>query len=145
MMQSRPVVSLSSWMAEAARLCAETGKGLEVVTPTHSRLTLPLRPALTGQDCRWVVTDLAGCYYDGFSGARLAWDGGAFLPDGGRPGREAVHRQRDRSAHRVRHVDRRGRRTGDVSGVGRGSAGRVGHVRVRGKPLGRGAAGRAVP
>ncbi|MFI0482176.1 DUF6177 family protein [Actinomadura sp. 9N215] len=82
-MQNRPVVSLSSWMAEAIRACAEDGKGLQVVTPVHSRLTLPLRLALTGPDCRWVVTDPAGGYYDGFSGTRLAWDGAAFSPDGG--------------------------------------------------------------
>ncbi|TYB43611.1 DUF6177 family protein [Actinomadura chibensis] len=82
-MQNRPVVSLSSWMAEAIRLCAEAGKGVQVVTPAHARLTLPLRLALTGPDCRWVVTNPGGGYYDGFSGATLAWDGAAFAPDGG--------------------------------------------------------------
>jgi hypothetical protein len=82
-MQNRPVVSLSSWIAEAIRECAEEGKGLQVVTPAHARLTLPLRLALTGPDCRWVVTDPAGGYYDGISGARLAWDGDAFAPEGG--------------------------------------------------------------
>ncbi|RKS74738.1 hypothetical protein BZB76_3257 [Actinomadura pelletieri DSM 43383] len=82
-MQNRPVVALSSWTAEAIRACAEAGKGLQVVTPAHSRLTLPLRLALTGPECRWVVTDPAGGYYDGFNGATLAWDGGAFSPDGG--------------------------------------------------------------
>ncbi|GAA4229869.1 hypothetical protein GCM10022254_23300 [Actinomadura meridiana] len=82
-MQNRPVVSLSSWVAEAIRVCAEADKGLQVVTPVHSRLTLPLRLALTGPDCRWVVTDPAGGYYDGISGVKLAWDGSLFAPTEG--------------------------------------------------------------
>ncbi|RSN53979.1 DUF6177 family protein [Actinomadura sp. WAC 06369] len=83
-MQNRPVVSMSSWTAEAVRACSAEGKGLQVVTPAHSRLTLPLRLALHGPDCRWVVTGPDGGFFDGLSGAGLAWDGERFAPTGTR-------------------------------------------------------------
>ncbi|OLT36702.1 hypothetical protein BJF79_30915 [Actinomadura sp. CNU-125] len=81
-MQNRPVVSMSSWMAEAVRVCSESGRGLQVVTPPHSRLTLPLRLALNGPECRWVVTDPGGGFFDGSSGAVLDWDGERFVANG---------------------------------------------------------------
>ncbi|MEV5827150.1 DUF6177 family protein [Spirillospora sp. NPDC052242] len=87
-MQNRPVVSMSSWMAEAVRVCSAEGKGLQVVTPAHARLTLPLRLALNGPDCRWVVTGADGGFFDGLSGAVLDWDGERFAPNGARRGHE---------------------------------------------------------
>jgi Family of unknown function (DUF6177) len=80
-LQDRPVVPLSAWLADAARACAAAGRGLQVVTPPGSRLTTPLRFALDGPDTRWVVRDAGGgTCYDGLSGRRLAWDGDAFVP-----------------------------------------------------------------
>lgn len=80
-LQDRPVVPLSAWLADAIRLCAGSGRGLQVVTPPAARLTTPLRFALDGPDTRWVVRDDAGATcYDGLSGRRLHWDGDAFVP-----------------------------------------------------------------
>ena len=80
-LQDRPVVPLSAWLADAVRVCAAAGRGLQVVTPPGARLTTPLRFALDGPDTRWVVRDATGATcYDGLSGRRLHWDGEAFAP-----------------------------------------------------------------
>jgi Family of unknown function (DUF6177) len=91
-LQDRPVVPLTAWLADAVRQCAASGRGLQVVTPPHSRLTTPLRFALDGPDTRWVVRDRAGITcYDGLSGRRLHWDGTAFVGTPAGPGgREAL-------------------------------------------------------
>ncbi|RAY11952.1 hypothetical protein DPM19_26725 [Actinomadura craniellae] len=78
--QNRPVVSCSTWLADAIRVCAGSGRGLQVLTPARSRLTLPLRLALVGPGTRWVVRDPGGGHYDGLSGAVLHWDGEMFAP-----------------------------------------------------------------
>ncbi|MCX9193777.1 hypothetical protein C3Y87_20835 [Carbonactinospora thermoautotrophica] len=80
-LQDRPVVPLTSWLAEAIRLCVESGRGLQVVTPMHSRLTLPLHLALRGPYTGWVVRDgNHHAYYDAASGRPLAWNGERFAP-----------------------------------------------------------------
>jgi hypothetical protein len=80
-LQERPVVPLTAWLADAARTCAGAGRGLQVVTPPSARLTTPLRFALDGPDTRWVVRDQGGgSCYDGLSGRLLRWDGAAFVP-----------------------------------------------------------------
>lgn len=79
-MQDRPVVPFTTWLAEGLRLCGETGRGLQVVTPPESRITMPLRLVLTGPNSRWVVRADGG-YYDGLSGMPLRWDGEAFGVD----------------------------------------------------------------
>jgi hypothetical protein len=80
-LQERPVVPLTAWLADAVRACADGGRGLQVVTPPSARLTTPLRFALDGPDTRWVVHDRGGSTcYDGLSGRLLHWDGAAFVP-----------------------------------------------------------------
>jgi hypothetical protein len=80
-LQDRPVVPFTAWLADAVRVCADADRGLQVVTPTHTRLTTPLRLALDGPDTRWVVRDRTGATcYDGLSGRLLHWDGSAFAP-----------------------------------------------------------------
>lgn len=79
--QDRVVVPFSQWVADALRVCTESGRGLQIVTPLHSRLSMPLRLVLSGPNSRWVVRDdSAGSYYDGLSGVPLHWDGDAFVP-----------------------------------------------------------------
>ncbi|WP_435245857.1 DUF6177 family protein [Streptomyces sp. NRRL F-5630] len=80
-MQDRPVVPLSTWLADALRHAADTDRALQLVTPPASRLTLPLRTALRGLPHRWVVRDERRGLYDGLSGVRLRWRGGIFGPD----------------------------------------------------------------
>ncbi|MBB6173837.1 hypothetical protein HNR23_003897 [Nocardiopsis mwathae] len=74
--QDRPVVPLSSWLADAMATFAEEGRGLQVVTPAASRLTFPLRSLLSRPQARWVVAepDGSGGHYDGLTGTRLVWD-----------------------------------------------------------------------
>jgi hypothetical protein len=79
-LQDRPVVAFAAWLAEALRLCGETGRGLQVVTPADSRITMPLKLILTGPNSRWVV-HADGGYYDGLNGMPLRWDGAAFMVD----------------------------------------------------------------
>ena len=77
-LQDRPVVPFTSWLADGLRLCSETRRGLQVVTPPESRITMPLRLVLTGPNSRWVVRSDGG-YYDGLTGVPLRWDGTAFV------------------------------------------------------------------
>lgn len=79
-LQDRPVMALSPWLAEALAECTASGRGLQIVTPVESRLSMPLRVA--GPAVRWVVRDdpANGGYYEGLTGRPLHWDGSAFVP-----------------------------------------------------------------
>jgi hypothetical protein len=102
-LQDRPVVPLSAWLADAVRLCAGSGRGLQVVTPPGARLTTPLRFALDGPDTRWVVRDATGATcYDGLSGRRLRWAGDAFA--GAEAGPALAPEFVDRDAPAVRQL-----------------------------------------
>jgi hypothetical protein len=79
-LQDRPIVPFTTWLAEGLRLCSETHRGLQVVTPPDSRITMPLRLVLTGPNSRWVVR-ADDAYYDGLTGVPLLWDGAAFVVD----------------------------------------------------------------
>jgi hypothetical protein len=77
--QERPVVPLTSWLVDAASVCARAKQGLQVLTSADARITLPLRTTLSGASARWVVREPGDTgYFDGFSGVPLAWDGSAF-------------------------------------------------------------------
>jgi hypothetical protein len=78
--QDRPVIAMSAWLSDALRAAEASGRGLHLVTPPTSRLTLPTRASLTGLPSRWVVQDGGGGYHDGLSGAELAWRDGQFTP-----------------------------------------------------------------
>jgi Family of unknown function (DUF6177) len=81
-MQDRPVVSMSAWLADALGAADAAGLGLQLVTPVTTRLTFAVRSLLFHRvESRWVVTEPDGDgAYDGLSGVRLAWDGQAFAP-----------------------------------------------------------------
>src|SRR5207249_3937854 len=71
----------TKWLADGLRVCGETGRGLQIVTPPTSRITMPLRLVLTGPSSRWVVRAEGG-YHDGLTGATLGWDGESFVQSG---------------------------------------------------------------
>jgi hypothetical protein len=77
-MQDRPVVGLSTWLADVIRICAVNDKGLQLVTPAGSRLTTALHTALNGPGTRWVVRHDDRGFYDGHTGRLLHWSGDAF-------------------------------------------------------------------
>ncbi|WP_208835552.1 DUF6177 family protein [Streptomyces alboniger] len=79
-MQDRPVVAMTTWLTEAVRTAAETDRALQLLTPPHTRLTLPARDVLRAHPNRWVVQDPDCGYYDGLGGAQLHWKDGAFTP-----------------------------------------------------------------
>lgn len=79
-LQDRPVVAFTPWLADALRTCGETRRGLQIVTGTESRITVPLRLVLSAPGSHWVVR-AGGGFYDGLSGIPLRWDGAAFGPD----------------------------------------------------------------
>lgn len=81
-LQDRPIVAFSSWLSNGLRECAESGRMLQIVTPAESRLSLPLRMVLAGQQAKWVVHS-GSVYYDGLSGAPMQWDGSSFVPQPG--------------------------------------------------------------
>jgi hypothetical protein len=77
--QDRPVVPLTAWLVDAASACARAEQGLQVLTRSDARITLPLRNTLAGPGCRWVVREPGDtAFYDGMSGVPLAWDGSSF-------------------------------------------------------------------
>lgn len=78
--QDRPLIAMTSWLADALRTATTTDRALQIVTPPTSRLTLPTRTALHGLPNRWVVQDPEHGYYDGLSGAVLHWKNGTFTP-----------------------------------------------------------------
>ncbi|WP_328538098.1 DUF6177 family protein [Streptomyces sp. NBC_00344] len=79
-LSDRPVIALTTWFSDVLRTSIATGRALQIVTPPHVRLSLPLRTALTGVPNRWVVQDPVCGYYDGLSGAVLSWQNGTFAP-----------------------------------------------------------------
>ncbi|MFE9093652.1 DUF6177 family protein [Streptomyces sp. NPDC007264] len=78
--QDRPLVTMTSWLADALRAAAENERALHIVTPPTTRLTLPTRAALRSLPNRWVVQHPEHGYYDGLSGAVLHWKNGTFTP-----------------------------------------------------------------
>ncbi|WP_242891238.1 DUF6177 family protein [Actinomadura litoris] len=78
-LQDRPVIPLSGWLARAVADCAESGRTLQLLTPLDSRLSLPLRTVAAGADLQWVVRHGDG-YYEGLTGRPLKWDGATFVP-----------------------------------------------------------------
>lgn len=78
--QERPVVAMTSWLADALRTAAASDRALQIVTPPHTSLTLPTRDALHGHPNRWVVQDPDCGYYDGLTGVELQWNAGHFTP-----------------------------------------------------------------
>ncbi|MEW1925612.1 DUF6177 family protein [Streptomyces sp. NPDC088360] len=78
--QDRPVVAMTNWLADALRTAADSDRALQIVTPPHTSLTLPTRNAVQGQPNRWVVQDPDCGYYDGLSGVQLHWHENHFTP-----------------------------------------------------------------
>ncbi|ULR50767.1 DUF6177 family protein [Streptomyces deccanensis] len=76
----RPVVALTSWLAEIMRTAAVSRRSLQIVTPRGVRLSPAARTTLARVPNRWVVQDPECGYYDGLSGAVLRWRDGAFSP-----------------------------------------------------------------
>lgn len=76
--QDRPVIAMTAWLADAFRAAAESELGLQIVTPAGTRLSPAVRANLPGWPSRWVVQDERDGYYDGLSGAVLQWRDGFF-------------------------------------------------------------------
>ncbi|WP_051061585.1 DUF6177 family protein [Nocardiopsis chromatogenes] len=70
----RPVVPLTSWIADAIAVFGAEGMAVQVMTPPTSRLTHPLWALLSGPGARWVVEDEERGYFDGVNGLPLEWD-----------------------------------------------------------------------
>ena len=77
--QDRPVVAMTAWLADAFKAAANAQLGLQIVTPAGTRLSPAVRAALPGWPSRWVVQDAEVGYYDGLSGAVLEWNNGLFV------------------------------------------------------------------
>lgn len=86
----RPVVALTSWLAEIMRTAVASRRSLQIVTPAGVRLTPAARTTLARVPNRWVVQDPECGYYDGLSGAVLRWQDGAFSPVLSRDGQGTV-------------------------------------------------------
>lgn len=71
--QDRPVVPFSSWLADAVATQARR-RTLHVLTPHTSRLTYGTRTFLASALGRWVVRDGSGACHDGLTGLPVHWD-----------------------------------------------------------------------
>jgi hypothetical protein len=76
--QDRPVIAMTAWLSDAFRAAAESELGLQIVTPSGTRLSSAVRANMPGWPSRWVVQDERDGYYDGLSGAVLEWRDGFF-------------------------------------------------------------------
>ncbi|WP_157431771.1 DUF6177 family protein [Actinomadura hibisca] len=74
----RQVVPLSPTLSQALH-ATDPPRALQLVTPTTSRLTLPLHALITAGRADWVVREESG-YYTGLTGQPLQWTGKAFTP-----------------------------------------------------------------
>jgi Family of unknown function (DUF6177) len=79
--QDRTVVPLSTWVADAAVETTATGRVLQVLTPTHSRITYPLELLLRDVAGQWVLREGPERFRDGITGFRLRWNGLRFVTD----------------------------------------------------------------
>lgn len=78
--QDRPVVAMTAWLADAHRAAAEAGLGLQIVSPAGTTLSPAVRDSLGGWPSRWIVQDERDGYFDGLTGAVLRWQDGMFAP-----------------------------------------------------------------
>lgn len=78
--QSRQVVGVSTWLADAAVTATTSGRLLQVLTPPDTRITYPLELMFGDGGGQWVVRGEPGgpAARDGFTGVPLAWDGERF-------------------------------------------------------------------
>lgn len=79
--QDRSVVPLSSWLADAAAEAIATGRMLQVLTPSHGRITYPLELMLRDSGSQWIVRDGPERFRDGLTGVRMRWNGARFTTD----------------------------------------------------------------
>ncbi|OLT26175.1 hypothetical protein BJF79_43745 [Actinomadura sp. CNU-125] len=70
----RPLVPLSNAISGYLHECEATGRTLQIVTPSDSRITIPLSTS----GAQWIVHDDG--YYEGLTGRPMRWDGTAFTP-----------------------------------------------------------------
>ncbi|MEU5883497.1 DUF6177 family protein [Spirillospora sp. NPDC047279] len=75
----RPIVAFGPGLVEAQREYGTSGRKLQVVTPSGSRVTAPLCQQVAAGRADWVVRADGG-YYAGLTGRPLYWDGQAFTP-----------------------------------------------------------------
>ncbi|MCE6996887.1 DUF6177 family protein [Saccharothrix sp. S26] len=80
--QDRRVVGLSGWLADAAVTAVGSGRLLQVLTPSYSRITYPLEVMFGAGRSQWVVRDGTG-FRDGFTGVPMHWNGNRFAPTEG--------------------------------------------------------------
>ncbi|MGW0731717.1 DUF6177 family protein [Streptomyces sp. NPDC002851] len=76
----RPRIALTTGLSDALRTATTSGRTLQIVTPPHTRLTLPMRAALASSPHRWIVNPNTSDYFDGLTGAELHWQEGRFAP-----------------------------------------------------------------
>lgn len=77
----RPLMPMTRWLLGSMIACLDSGRNLQLLTPSNSRLTMPLASFLVAAGNSWVVHDRdTDQYYDGFSGLVLTWRDGAFEP-----------------------------------------------------------------
>ncbi|WP_167398992.1 DUF6177 family protein [Arthrobacter pityocampae] len=79
-LQDKPIVSLSSWIARGYTAAAASGRQFAVLTPSSATLTLPLTTLLSGPGCRWIATSPTNTLYDGFTGQALEFSSDGVVP-----------------------------------------------------------------
>ncbi|MDT0304208.1 DUF6177 family protein [Streptomonospora wellingtoniae] len=90
--QDRPVVPLSTWLADAVAAHGRAGRGFQLLTPAQTRLTNELAALLENPMARWVVRAHEGDYYDGHVGLPLTWhEKAGFIVDASKPADLAPH------------------------------------------------------
>ncbi len=81
-LQDKPVVALTSWIAQCYAAAITSERNFAVITPSSAAVTLPLAVLLSETGCQWVATSPTNALYDGFTGRSLHWTVGGITPRG---------------------------------------------------------------
>lgn len=79
-LQDKPIVALTSWIARSYTAAAASGRQFAVLTPSSATVTFPLAVLLGETGCRWIATSPTNALYDGFTGQALEWSADGVAP-----------------------------------------------------------------
>src|SRR5206468_2697123 len=82
---NRPVVGLSSWLADALSRFTPAGLVVTLVTGAATRVTLPVRTLIASKVVQWVIQSADGGFYDGLTGLPQRFDDVEFVARSRRP------------------------------------------------------------
>ncbi|MET1155526.1 DUF6177 family protein [Arthrobacter sp.] len=79
--QDKPLAFLSPALTRAYVAARDSERQFVVMTPSASKLTLPLYQLLQRDGCIWMASAADGTFYNGFTGQQYRWNGDVFAAE----------------------------------------------------------------